>query len=69
MFSFRDLIVFLAGAEFFHTISHIFLQYYVKLPIDTKVIVMTPTLNTWAIIINAIITVLLLWWASRLPRK
>lgn len=68
MFSFRDLIVFLAGAEFFHTISHIIMHYFIVLPISTKFFILTPTLNIWAIIINAVITGALLWWASKLKR-
>lgn len=66
MFSFRDLIVFFAGAEFFHTLTHIFLNYFVVLPINFKFVVLTPTINIWAIVINAIITIILLWWATKL---
>lgn len=68
MFSFRDVVVFLAGAEFFHTISHIFFGYFVRLPIDMKVMVLTPTLNLWATIINAAITIFLLWFSTKLKR-
>lgn len=64
----RDVVVFLAGAEFFHTLSHIILPYFVHLPLELSFMVLTPKLNLFIIIINAIITVLLLWWASRLNR-
>lgn len=66
MFSFRDLIIFLAGAEFFHTITHIMLAFWVKLPFDFKFLVLTEKLNLFAIIANAIITILLLWWGYKL---
>lgn len=65
MFSLKNVLIFLAGAEFFHTLSHILLPFFVELPIQTKVIHLTPTLNVWAIIINAIITLALLWWAKK----
>lgn len=66
MFSFRDLILFLAGAEFFHTISHAILPYFITLPIDLKFMVLTSNMNMYVITINAIITLLLLWWSHKL---
>ena len=69
MFSLRTLIIFLAGAEFFHTFIHIFFYYFVSLPLDLKFIVLTPTLNNWGIIINAFITIVLIWWARKLTMK
>lgn len=65
----RDVVIFVAGAEFFHTLSHIFLAYGVQLPLSTKWMVLTSRFNMWAILINAIITLLLLLWAKRLPRS
>ncbi len=69
MFTFRDVVVFFAGFEFFHTLSHLLMGYFVELPLHTKFMVLTPSWNTWAIIINGIITILLLWWAARLSKK
>ncbi|KTD17460.1 hypothetical protein Ljor_1766 [Legionella jordanis] len=69
MFSLRDLIIFLAGAEFWHTFTHIFFAFFVSLPIDFNFYVLTPTKNFWGIIINGIITIILLWWAKRLTKK
>lgn len=66
---FRDFIIFLAGAEAFHTFSHILLAYMVKMPMETNWVVLTPTLNYWAIIINGLITIGLLWYAQRLKRS
>lgn len=66
MLKLRDVIIFIAGAEFFHTLSHIILPYFITLPLNIKFMTFTSSLNIWAIIINAIITILLLWWASRL---
>lgn len=65
MFSLKNVLIFFAGAEFFHTLSHILLPFFVKLPLETKLILLTSTLNTWAIIINALITFGLLWWAKK----
>ncbi len=67
--SFRDVIIFLAGVSFFHTLSHIFLSLYVALPLASSIVVITPNLNLTAIIANALITVLLLYWASRLKKR
>jgi hypothetical protein len=69
MFNFRDFVVFVAGAEFFHMLSHIFIFYYVTLPMNTDVVLVTPELNTWGIAINAAVTVLLLWWSTKLSKK
>lgn len=65
MFSLKNVLIFFAGAEFFHTLSHILLPFFVELPLETKVIHLTSALNVWAIIINAIITLALLWWAKK----
>lgn len=68
MFTLRDFIIFLAGAEFFHTLSHLILSYFIPLPLDMKFMVLTPTLNIWITVINAIVTIFLLWLATRLKR-
>jgi hypothetical protein len=69
MCTLRDTVIFIAGAEFFHTISHIVIKYFVALPLQINTMVMTTHMNNWAIIVNGIITILLLWWAARLKRK
>lgn len=66
MISLRDVIIFLAGAQAFHTISHIAIGYLHILPIKIFGINWTQQLNLFAIIINAVITILLLWWVSKL---
>lgn len=66
MIKLRDVVIFFAGGEFFHTISHILMPFFIQLPFDTKIIEVTSTVNFWAIIINAIVTLLLLWWAKKL---
>lgn len=65
MFNLHDIIVFLAGAQFFHTISHIFIAYFFDFPLRTKIMMVSKSLNFWAIIINGAITVLLLWLATK----
>lgn len=69
MIKLRDALIFLAGAEFFHTLSHIILPYIVTLPLNMDFMILTPSLNKWVIIINAIITIALIWWASRIKVK
>ncbi len=69
MLKLRDVVIFFAGAEFFHTISHLILPYFVVLPLDMKFMIFTASLNKGAIILNALITIGLLWWASRLKSR
>lgn len=66
MISLRDIVIFLAGAEAFHTISHIAIGYLHVLPIKICHINWTQRLNVIAIITNALITIALLWWAMKL---
>lgn len=68
MFNLRDFLIFLAGGEFLHALSHLFLSYFVKLPLDMNIMVLTSQLNTWAIILNGVATVLLLVVAARMKR-
>ena len=64
----RDIVLFLAGAEAFHTLAHMWLGMAVAWPMSLKLPRMTVTsaVNTGAIVINALITLALLWWAWRL---
>lgn len=62
----RDVVIFFAGAVFFHTISHIMLPFYIPLPLNVDFMVLTPMLNWVIVIASAAVTVMLLWWASRL---
>lgn len=64
--SFRDFVVFFAGVEAFHTLSHIFIALAVNLPLQTKYLTLTSTMNSWAIVINGAITLFLFWLAKRL---
>lgn len=74
MFTTRDVVVFLAGAFFLHTVSHIIFPYLITLPANFNLavispnihIVWTPTLNLAVVIVSAVITIGLLWWANRL---
>lgn len=65
MFSLKNVLIFFAGAEFFHTLFHILLPFFVELPLETKLVYLTPALNMWGIIINAVITLVLLWGANK----
>lgn len=66
MLKLRDVVIFFAGAEFFHTLSHVILPYFISLPLNMGFMMFTHTLNIGAIVINAVLTIVLLWWASRL---
>jgi hypothetical protein len=66
----RDAFVFLAGAEAFHTLSHVWLGLSGMLPMEIQFpsITLTPGLNLFAIVVNVLITAGLLYWAKRLTK-
>jgi hypothetical protein len=67
----RDAWVFLAGAEAFHTLSHVWLGLSGMLPMEIQFPPMTVTrgLNVFAIVVNALITVGFLYGARRCTRQ
>lgn len=67
MCSKRDAIIFLAGAQTFHTLSHIFLMYSNALPITAFGITITAEMNNVITIANVVVTVALIWWAMQIP--
>ncbi len=66
MCSKRDIVIFLAGVQTFHTLSHILLSFTETLPIKVFSITWTQQLNLFAIILNGLTTLGLLWWSSSL---
>jgi hypothetical protein len=66
MFSFRDILMFLAGAEALHAISHVVIGCMGVLPMQFFSIQWTQQLNTFTIVINILITAWLLYWANSL---
>ncbi len=68
MFSKKEIIIFFAGFEASHTLTHIFMRFLGMLPVHIAHIVWTEQLNNWSIIINLIITAALIWWARNLKR-
>ena len=68
MFRLRDVCFFVAGAAFFHMISHILLPFYVKLPYDFGCITITNSFNNAIIIISAIVTAVLLYAGVKLKK-
>jgi hypothetical protein len=66
----RDAMVFSAGAEAFHTLSHAWLGLSGMLPMEISFPPMTITqnLNLLAIAVNALVTVGLLYGARRLTK-
>lgn len=75
MCSLRDVVIFLAGAAFFHTLSHVMLPMFVQfpmvvhLPMVVGMITLSSMANIGIIVGSALLTVALLWWACRLGRK
>lgn len=69
MWSKREIVLFFAGAQVFHTLSHILINLDGALPIRFFFITWTKQMNMAAIIINVIVTVALLWWAARLKQS
>lgn len=65
MWTKREHIIFWAGAFGFHTLSHVMIQFSSALPIQFWGITLTYNLNMFAIIGSTLITIALLWWASR----
>jgi hypothetical protein len=66
----RDALVFFAGAEGFHTLSHVWLGLSGMLPMEILFppMTITPGLNLFAIVVNSLVTVGLLYGASRLTK-
>jgi len=66
MWSTREIIIFCAGAQTFHTLSHLLMTRFCNLPIQLGPFVFTAQFNTYALLVNALITALLLWVTNRL---
>jgi hypothetical protein len=64
----RDILVFLAGGEFFHGLSHIWLANSGLLPIHMTYFDLTTRLNLYAIIGNFAIMIVLLLIARKIKR-
>jgi hypothetical protein len=66
--SLRDYVLFFAGAQFFHTLSHIIMPYFISLPLNMGFMTVTPMINLIAIGVNAVITIALLYWAKTIRK-
>jgi len=64
----KNILIFLAGAEAFHTIAKLGLYFSGLLPLPLFGIVWTPHMVLGAAVIHAIITVVLLWLACKVDR-
>lgn len=69
MCTLRDTVVFLAGAEAMHTLSHVMMHFYMTFPLQVGHWMVSSNMNNWGMIVNGVITVLLLFWAHRLGKK
>lgn len=64
----RDIVIFAAGAEAFHTLSHILISFSNTLPLHFFSYTFTGHMNIAAIILNGLITVGLVYWAHCLKK-
>ena len=64
----KQALIFLAGAETFHTFVHVCIAFMGQFPYQMPWMTLTQTLNVWAIAVNAAITIGLLYWASKLKK-
>lgn len=65
MWTKKELILFIAGAEAFHTYIH-GLMYFNILSVQLPYFAITPQVVLFGFVFNAFVTVALLWWASKL---
>jgi hypothetical protein len=68
MWTKREVVIFFAGFEAFHTLSHLALGFSGQLPMRVFGFNVTARINVWAVVVNAAITAVLLWWASKVRR-
>lgn len=66
----KEVIIFFAGAEAFHTFAHLMLTVSGLLPLHPHWLpfAITPQFNAFALAFNALITIGLLYWASRIRK-
>lgn len=62
MWSKKEIIIFVAGAQTFHTLTHILINFTGTLPIKFFFINWTWGLNFIGIIVNILITIVLFTW-------
>lgn len=65
MWSKKDVLIFFAGALACHTLSHLTIQFTQLLPIQLLGFTLTYNFNIIVIIVSLILTLALIWWASR----
>lgn len=65
MWSKRDWIIFLTGAVFFHTLSHLIIQLSGTLPLRFFFINLTPQFNLIITIVSALVTLGLFLWSNK----
>ena len=65
MWSKRDILIFLAGAQVFHTFSHIVIALTQTLPINILGWNYTQHINIYMTLINLVVAVWLLWLAKK----
>ena len=62
----RDVIIFFAGAEAFHTLAQIMFMFSGLVPMTVFSINVTSEYLMGCVIFNSAVTTALLWWASTL---
>jgi len=63
----KQVLIFLAGGETFHSLGHLFL-WATDQSFHVFSFTIGRTWNVWAFIINALITIGLLYWASKIKK-
>ena len=66
MWTTKEIVIFLAGGQAFHTLSHILICFTHILPTKVWGITWDKKLNLFAIVLNAVITAAFVWWANKL---
>lgn len=61
----HHVLIFLAGAAAFHTLSHLFMSFSGLLPMHVWGMEITQRTNTIIIVVSALLTAVLLWLAAR----
>lgn len=65
----RELLKFMSGAQTFHLLTHIWFQIYGQFPFKFFFVTITEIFNAWAIFYNALILMVLIYFAYLYKKK
>lgn len=66
MWTLKEVVIFLSGAQTFHTFSHFFMYYVGFPPFQYYSWTITPQFIFWTGALNIVITLALFWWLMKL---